>query len=322
MRSLFLALLACSGLASETLLKTHCADCHNPEKAKGKFKLEDLGDGPTEANLDRWLDALDLVRAEEMPPEDDSKLTSAEHKKLSAWITQKTRSFDTGTVRSSQPRRLNNREFANSLRDVLLLEHLGTNQPTHNLLGDGLHHGFDTHGDSLGFSRFHLEQYIDAVRKVLDATILTGEQPKPMRYEIPAERIYRQPRGQNVNRPVRRGVNGYFDFRDPADTVRLADFLAAPATGSYRIRIRCTGKDRRRYATEDTGFYHGDPYSFAYSSGTKPTPSTWRTRSRTRSSAKNGLPPGRPFCYDFLPTPSPWLATATSSFRIGSCPST
>ena len=48
--------------------------------------------------------------------------------------------------------RLNNREFKNSVRDVLGIED-ATHQPTDNLIGDSRHDGFDTHGTTLGFSQ-------------------------------------------------------------------------------------------------------------------------------------------------------------------------
>ena len=248
--------------AGEALLQEHCADCHNEKKAKGKFKLSALGTQPTAENLDRWLDCIDLVSAEEMPPEDDSHLSVPDRKTLVAYFDDKVRDYhqqSAGSQRQSKPRRLNNREFANSVRDVLLLEDIGTHLPTANLIGDSLHHGFDTHGDTLSFSRFHLEQYIEAVRKIVDATILSGEKPETRRYQVAAESIAREQQSQNSKRPIRYGKNGKFDFLAPQLGAYFDDFKIAPETGRYRIKIRCTGVDRLVYDTKYTGFYHGDP---------------------------------------------------------------
>ena len=79
---------------------------------------------------------------------------------------------------SVPPRRLNNREFKNSVRDVLGIEDAGTHQPTDNLIGDSRHNGFDTHGTTLGFSHFHLEQYLDTLRRIVDATILSERETR------------------------------------------------------------------------------------------------------------------------------------------------
>lgn len=266
-----LTLLSVFSNADEALMKKHCADCHNDEKAKGKFELKFLGEEPTGENLDRWLDCLDLVTAEEMPPEDDSHLKAPERKKIIAFLESKVRGFEASVDLSatSKPRRLNNREFANSIRDVLLIEDIGTHQPTDNLIGDSLHHGFDTHADTLGFSRFHLEQYIEAVRKIVDATILSGEKPESKRYEIAAENILRSNLKQNGGRNIQRGKNGVFDFLDPRLYGYFEEFTTAPETGRYKIKIRCTGKDRLIYDSAKTGFYDGDPIQLSVHLGNR-----------------------------------------------------
>ncbi len=247
--------------ASPALMEQHCNRCHNDEKAKGKFRLSGLGAQPTASSLEAWLTCLDLVTAEEMPPEDESELTAEEREQIVAFLQQELKRFDLNRTDTAQRtvRRLNNREFANSVRDVLLLEDEGTHQPMANLIGDTLHRGFDTHGETLGFSRFHLEQYVVAVRKVLDATILTGAQPETRQYRFPARRIIRGSLSQNTRRRVQRGANGYFDFLDPRLFAFFEGFEQVPETGWYRIKIRCTGKDRLVYDTERTGIYAGDP---------------------------------------------------------------
>ncbi|MDF1741656.1 MAG: DUF1588 domain-containing protein [Verrucomicrobiales bacterium] len=256
-------------MADQALMKEHCFDCHSADKTKGKFELSFLGDGPDVDNLERWLDCLDLVTAEEMPPEDDSHLAAPDREKIIAYLDEKVRAFEKSAnlTSSPKPRRLNNREFANGVRDVLLLEDIGTNLPMDNLIGDALHHGFDTHGDTLSFSRFHLEQYVEAVRKVVDATVFSGERPESKRYEIPAERIFRQQLSQNNSRAIEKGENGVFDFLDPKLAGYFPDFEEAPASGRYSIKISCMGKDRGIYDVEETGYYHDDPVQLSVHMG-------------------------------------------------------
>lgn len=257
----FLIAGAGSLFANPAILKEHCDKCHNDQKAKGKFKLSSLGEGPSGESLQRWLDALDLVTAGEMPPEDESRLSQTDRQKLIAFLKGKLTGFEdaSGASKRIPPRRLNNREFANSVRDALLLEDIGTHQPADNLIGDTLHHGFDTHGETLGFSKFHLEQYIEAVRKIVDAAILSGARPESRRYEIDSTSILAEHTSQNIKRPERRGVAKGFDFLDPKQLGYFEDFETAPETGRYKITIRATGLDRTVYATEHTGVYHGDP---------------------------------------------------------------
>ena len=151
-------------LADEGLLKTHCSKCHSGTKPKGNFSLSTLGQATTKKNLELWESSLDYVRAEEMPPAKQSQLSKNERKKLVAYFEQKISAYNSTVSKSLRTpvRRMNNREFENSVRDVLLIEDIGTHQPTANLIGDSLHEGFDTHGETLGFSKFHLEQYLEA----------------------------------------------------------------------------------------------------------------------------------------------------------------
>lgn len=262
-------IVAPSAFANPLLLKAHCLKCHNDRKDEGEFKVSSLGSEPTEENLQRWLDALDLVTAGEMPPEDKSRLTKENRQQLASYFREKLAAFRQTSERSSKinPRRLNNREFENSVRDVLMLEDIGTHLPTDNLLGDSLHHGFDTHGDTLGFSRFHLEQYIEAVRKIVDATILSGDRPKSQRIVISPQKIIAEHTRQNVKRPERPGKRDGFDFLDPNQPARLEGFGTVPETGRYRITIRVTGKDRGRYDSAMTGVYDDDPIRLLVSMG-------------------------------------------------------
>lgn len=241
------------------LLKQHCAKCHNDESAEGDFKLSVLGEQPSEKNFQHWLESLDRVTAGEMPPEDESQLLASDRKKLIGFLKDKIRGFKADSKSSSKPRRLNNREFENAIRDVLMIEDVGTHLPTDDLIGDALYHGFDTHADTLGFSKFHLEQYIVAVRKIVDATILSGDRPVSRSYSFGSTDIYSKTTSQNTTRPDRAGNKVGFDFRDPRQLAYCSGFATAPKTGYYKIKIRCAGKDRKLYAAKDTGVYHGDP---------------------------------------------------------------
>ncbi|MGJ8724084.1 MAG: DUF1588 domain-containing protein [Roseibacillus sp.] len=244
-----------------SLLEENCFECHNDKKSKGKFKILHLGDAPTEENLDRWLDCLDLVDSEEMPPEEDSNLSALDRASLIALLEAKLDEYNSKprVRKPDTPRRLNNREFANSVRDALLLEHIGTNDPVDNLIADNLYHGFDTHSETLGFSRFHLEQYMVAIRKIVDATILSGEQPPAKHYHIPAEDMRREQLRQVTVRDLVHSVNGTIDLSDPSLGLYFETMRATPSTGFYRIKIRAAGIDRGYYPQEKTGIWDDDP---------------------------------------------------------------
>ena len=279
--------------AAIPLMKKHCYGCHNDRDTEGDFSLNQLNGGLKKETIETWIACLDRVESEEMPPPDDSKLSDADRATLVKGLKQITRSFEkSDSVGVSRTRRLNNREFANSVRDVLLLDHIGTHLPTDGLIGDPLHKGFDTHGESLGISEFHLEQYINAVRKIVDAVIIE-KRVEPYHYEIkPGHidmRLYShkvakaEAKQANKLREVNeaRALKGrpplttlvpdvepnempardrdYFDLNDPNRRAYFENFETVPSSGWYRIRINATGIDRGVYPMSETGVYHDDP---------------------------------------------------------------
>ena len=255
-------------IAASPLIKMHCQRCHGSVEAEGGFEISSLGEKPSRQNVSIWRNALDLVKAKEMPPEGDNRLSESDREALVSFLREQLTAFGkTSPNRTLQPRRLNNREFKNSIRDALLLKDIGTNLPAANLIGDSLHEGFDTHGETLGFSKFHLEQYIQTVRRIVDATILSGERPKSERLVFKPQQIISENTKQNVKRAERSGKPKGFDFLDPRESARLEGFETVAATGCYRITIRATGKDRGRYDSAMTGIYDDDPIRLLVSMG-------------------------------------------------------
>lgn len=255
--------IACPNAGADEweLMKTNCGKCHLKAEPEGDFSLRSLGQVPDKETVDLWIASVDYVELGEMPPAEESKLTDAERQRLIKFLQSKINGYDTLTNDSKRvpPRRLNNREIANSVADVLMIEDVGTHQPMANLLGDTLHDGFDTHGDSLGISEFHLDQYIDAFRKVVAGAIFSGERPETHWYVVQSTDLVRTSLSQ---RPRDEGPGrnpDSLDFHDMRTRMVFTNFETVPATGRYRIKIRATGVDRDVYDEEETGTYHGDP---------------------------------------------------------------
>ena len=272
MRSLYWAavLLAAfaipqSVFADQTLLESHCATCHKDIEPQNGFSIRSLGDSPNSENLDRWVNSLAYVTSEFMPPANVSRLSAADRQRLIQFLNEKIRGHEqlVGHSQPTAPRRLNNRELANSVRDVLMIEDVGTHQPMANLLGDTLENGFDTDGDALGLSLFHLEQYLEAFRKIIDATILPGERPATRRYDVAADDLQLTSLSQRRRTERANRTPESIDILDPRLRVWFENFEKTPATGWYRIKIRATGKDRGLYDSEATGIYPGDPIRVA-----------------------------------------------------------
>ena len=256
-----LGLLPVLATASPELLEQHCGECHNDEDLKGELSLSDFSGGPSDDNIFIWEDSLDFVSTGEMPPADEVDLPDAERERIVAFLTDSVRQFHEADEASfrTPPRRLNNRELVNSVRDVLLIENIGTHQPAANLLGDTLYDGFDTHGDSLGLSQFHLEEYITSLRQIVDGVIQEGDRPRERHFKVPSSDLKFTGRRRDFGREELHRTSESVDFLDFRNRVQFESFSVVPQSGRYRIKIRATGIDRKIYPENRTGVYHDDP---------------------------------------------------------------
>ena len=130
------------------LLAAHCADCHGPDDAGGGFRIDTL---PAEIDsadtADRWRKVLNVLNAGEMPPKDAEQFTAAAKADLledlsKAIVVAGKALADTGG--RTTMRRLNRREYANTLRVLM-----GVDIDVHELPADGQSGGFDTVGSAL-----------------------------------------------------------------------------------------------------------------------------------------------------------------------------
>ena len=68
----------------QSFIKTHCVECHNPEKKKGKFLIHDLGE--ISSDRTRFAKILEMVRTGDMPPEDEPQPTLEDLDRVAKWI--------------------------------------------------------------------------------------------------------------------------------------------------------------------------------------------------------------------------------------------
>jgi mono/diheme cytochrome c family protein len=182
------------------LFKSYCLDCHNADKQKGKVRLDDLpfsiADIPT---AERWQKVLNVLNSGEMPPEDEKQPQDDEKaaflESLSETMVAARRKLsDTGGAITM--RRLNKREYENTIRELL-----GVAVDAKDLPADGGGGTFDTIGKSLFFSSDQFEQYLAIARKALDAAIVSGPKPETRTVRIEPE--------QTTNRGIRAKFRGY-----------------------------------------------------------------------------------------------------------------
>jgi mono/diheme cytochrome c family protein len=149
------------------LFQEHCVSCHGPEKQKGKFRVDDLPFTITSIETaEKWQKVLNQMNSGDMPPEDEKQPANAAKADflddLANVMFSARRSLgdQNGIITM---RRLNRREYRNTLRELLGVEINVAELPS-----DGGSGGFDTVGANLFMSANQLEQYQALGREALE----------------------------------------------------------------------------------------------------------------------------------------------------------
>ena len=167
------------------LFNEHCVSCHGEKKQKGKFRVDDLPFTISDIETaERWQKVLNQMNSGEMPPEDEKQPANAAKADFlddlaNAMVAARRSLNDQNGVITM--RRLNRREYKNTLREVLGVEINVAELP--NDTGTG---GFDTAGQNLFMSGNQFEQYQSLGREALEEAFAwqaaAGEERK-LRYE-------------------------------------------------------------------------------------------------------------------------------------------
>ena len=153
-------------------IEKHCSQCHGgkqPEAAlilqKTQFSLDDSTQEKT------WTRVFDKVARGEMPPEGEDLPTDAVRREFLNGLRERLQAASAARQRSGGRaivRRLNRKEYENTLRDLL-----GVHVAVEGLLPeDGLAVGFDTVSEGLAVSPTHLVRYQRAIDKALDTSLM------------------------------------------------------------------------------------------------------------------------------------------------------
>lgn len=149
------------------LLREHCLECHGSVEPKGNFRVDDLPFTIADVETaERWQKVLNALNAGEMPPDDAKQPAGAAKadflEDLSNVMVAARRSLnDQGGVITM--RRLNRREYKNTLRELLGVQINVADLPSDTGTGR-----FDTVGSDLFMSANQFEQYQTLGREALD----------------------------------------------------------------------------------------------------------------------------------------------------------
>ncbi len=238
-----------------SFINQNCLECHNASERSGGLDLEALAwelDSPN--NRDRWIRIHDRVDSGQMPP--DSTLTRDQLESLTSpvqkAIVEKISAQQKHEGRTVL-RRLNRREFENSLHDLF-----GVDIDIQHLLPeDGRSEGFDTVADGLRISAVQLEKYLEVIDLALDDCLRLTERPeifnkrlryhdeKEVRENLDTAEDHVDPVSGSRHRRLFRELDNAIVFISHGYSPDNLRQFAPPATGLYRIRVSAYSVDSR-----------------------------------------------------------------------------
>lgn len=156
--------------SKRNFLQLHCFACHDSAKQEGQLDLESISfDLSSLESAERWQKILDAINSGEMPPK-DSKQPEARAKAefletlSKRMVIARQILSDSGGVITM--RRLNRREYANTIRSLL-----GVDIDIEELPSDADPGSFDTSGSSLYVSSDQIEKYLSLGRQAVSTLI-------------------------------------------------------------------------------------------------------------------------------------------------------
>ena len=170
-------------------LNAYCIDCHGPDKQKGERRVDQLtfplpdGDAAMLAQ-----EIVDQLVYGDMPPK---KAEQPGEKERLRWINQLRNQIQQYRENSQSVggetvlRRLNQREYRNTVRDLLGVN-LDMFDPARNFPRDQTSHNFDNIGDVLTTSGFLLDRYLDAADQVVEKAFAPAEKPEVRNWHFTA----------------------------------------------------------------------------------------------------------------------------------------
>jgi cytochrome c553 len=202
------------------VLLENCGPCHSRSSTKTRvdfLKAESAED--IESNRGLWRSVAAQLRNRTMPPV-ASKLTEQDRLHIATWVENRLRATacSAGEFAGAVTlRRLNRREYHNTIRDLLGVDFAVTDLfPADGSGGEG----FDNNGETLFLPPLLMERYLEAAQQILDRVIVT-----PALHTSFASAVMEPAApGKNAGRPLSPGE-------------KLSATVAIYADGEYNLRV-------------------------------------------------------------------------------------
>ena len=168
-----------------TFLREFCGDCHNADEQKGDRRFDQLPAviADDDALVD-YQDIVDQLNLGAMPPDDAPQPPASARREVVDWMTGQLDRYHQarkGSGGETVLRRLNAREYRNTVRDLMRLD-MTMFDPTTKFPRDQTTENLDNVGETLVTSGHLLARYLEAAEKVVRKAVGTTERPEPQQW--------------------------------------------------------------------------------------------------------------------------------------------
>ena len=172
----------------QSILTNSCIECHGPDKQKAKFRVDTLDpDLINGEDADWWLEIMDVVSNDEMPPDDAPEMPDEDRKKTITWLSseiQRASQARRTEQGHSSFRRMTRYEYNYALQDLLGLPFdFASDLPPDPVSEEG----FSNSSEMLHMSPTQYSTYLELNRKALNRATVRGEQPEMKFWGVSSE---------------------------------------------------------------------------------------------------------------------------------------
>lgn len=162
----------------QVVLRTSCGGCHGAEKPKGGLDIGRLNpDLIAGKDQEHWQEVLYAINSGQMPPRGKPQLDDSQRTIVVDWLTRELRRSAEAKPVAQVIRRMNVTEYRNSMQELIGIPY----DPTIYFSQDPRTAGFDTVGEGLVTSPYHIETWLEAAEAMLSRALIPETTPEPVR---------------------------------------------------------------------------------------------------------------------------------------------
>jgi len=233
-------------------LEKYCVRCHGPEKQKGERRFDTLHfplkDGDS---LILAQDIIDQMVHGDMPPSKADQPSDEERLKIIERLQEERAIYlknSSSTGGETVLRRLNAREYRNSIRDLLDIN-LQMFDPAREFPREQTVEHFDNVGNALVTSGYLLEQYLDSADKVIEKAYGPEKKPEAQEWQFGAPWVQQPELTSSSKRAykqqfllIHETINSENHWGEYAPILKFEE--GVPVQGYYDIEVLAQGMNR------------------------------------------------------------------------------